>query len=694
MLDFPGGVPRGTHGDALLGGPGNDTLSFEDIVQFQNGFSLGVAVNLATNATGLGASGTVISGFENVIGTNFRDELIGDDGSNKFYPLRGGGYGSSGGFGDPDTINGAGGEDTLVIDFSLNDLPALDGVSTNRKDILRISRNSAVTSERYGYENVEHLDLTGAGKEDVLYSWVYGFSDMLRGLGGNDVLGGNGGSDTLIGGEGNDVLTAEGTFTLQYIGVAGGNDLLDAGPGDDIVEDLSIAGTTFALNAATALFQLDGGAGFDSLGADFSNQSMAVVWDSRAPVDVNFPDGAYFRNFEQLRSFATGAGNDSITQLGRLNNVFSLGGGNDLVRPGLGLDEVLGGAGDDLLILDFSLGDDAAVTGVTGSNGGLTTNGTSYFISRQNVATLAYTDYTSSFNFERLQIIGSSKADYIEGLAGNDIIVGGQGNDVITSGPGGNDILDGGGGNDTLTGGSGNDNLTGGSGIGPAGLTEVDRLRGVGGADVFVLGDGNQRFYDDQLPGSPGKEGYAFIEDFTPTQGDRLRLFGAAGQYLLGVSPIAGTPGTALYHDSNGNGTLDAAGDELIAVLASPVALTPSNTLGTAAFAQPPDFALIGLENVQTIQLIDGSGARFAFRFAIFEPMPSGQLIEVQASTDLGLNDAWRTIASKQGNDLWTGPAVVTVSPAPGGKVFVTVPALQPIHDVPRQLYRLRLTNL
>lgn len=81
-------------------------------------------------------------------------------------------------------------------------------------------------------------------------------------------------------------------------------------------------------------------------------------------------------------------------------------------------------------------------------------------------------------------------------------------------------------------------------------------------------------------------------------------------------------------------------------------------------------------------------------QFSIVEPMPSGLLLEIQASTDPGLTNPWHTIASKHGSDSWGGPSFVTLSPPSGGKVVVTVPAVQPVRDVPRQLYRFRLSNL
>ena len=66
VLSYPGGVPAGSAGDTLLGGAGNDTISFSEIFQPITVFQgvqtqLDVYVNLRTNETRLAASGTFIS---------------------------------------------------------------------------------------------------------------------------------------------------------------------------------------------------------------------------------------------------------------------------------------------------------------------------------------------------------------------------------------------------------------------------------------------------------------------------------------------------------------------------------------------------------------------------------------------------------------------------------------------------------
>src|SRR5690606_31770480 len=90
-----------------------------------------------------------------------------------------------------------------------------------------------------------------------------------------------------------------------------------------------------------------------------------IIWDDASPANWEFPNGSYVRNFERIRRLVTGPGNDNIKQSGRVDNTILLGAGDDVVNPGLGRDYVRGGPGDDLLILDYSVGDDDTVGGVS-----------------------------------------------------------------------------------------------------------------------------------------------------------------------------------------------------------------------------------------------------------------------------------------------------------------------------------------
>lgn len=122
-------------------------------------------------------------------------------------------------------------------------------------------------------------------------------------------------------------------------------------------------------------------------------------------------------------------------------------------------------------------------------------------------------------------------------------------------------------GNDVISGGSGNDRITGvlasGTTASALGTGQIDRLTGLGGADVFVLGDSRGVFYNDRLNGDVGAADYARITDFRPGE-DKLQL--RRGVYLPSVANGALT----LYWDRNSTGVLETAGtsrDEIVAVL-------------------------------------------------------------------------------------------------------------------------------
>ncbi len=147
--------------------------------------------------------------------------------------------------------------------------------------------------------------------------------------------------------------------------------------------------------------------------------------------------------------------------------------------------------------------------------------------------------------------------------------------------------LDGGARGDTLYGGSGNDTLIGNDGwdtlIGvdtrdsDPGLYEIDILQGdnPNGSfgvepDLFVLGETNKLFYDDDNIYSTGISDYALIKDFDPTE-DIIQLtqlpqvqIGSQPYYYIGSSPMTWVQGKAIYYD---DGVSNGLPSELIAIV-------------------------------------------------------------------------------------------------------------------------------
>jgi len=146
---------------------------------------------------------------------------------------------------------------------------------------------------------------------------------------------------------------------------------------------------------------------------------------------------------------------------------------------------------------------------------------------------------------------GSPGDDFLRGSRGDDDLFGLGGDDTL-QGDRGDDNLFGGGGDDTVFGGRGDDFIWG---VNPdaanPGRGEIDTLigdsvgRGSFGADIFVLGDDTQAYYNDGVATTDGRSDYALIRDFSKEK-DTLQLHGSASDYQLATPPSALPSGTAL----------------------------------------------------------------------------------------------------------------------------------------------------
>ena len=118
---------------------------------------------------------------------------------------------------------------------------------------------------------------------------------------------------------------------------------------------------------------------------------------------------------------------------------------------------------------------------------------------------------------------------------------------------------------DAIVGTAGADRISGlpqsGSG---AGKDSSDLLMGLGGADVFVLGNQNTYFYNDGNNSTAGTKDFAAIGDFSVAAGDKIEV--KAGTYFFSALTVGKLSGTGLYLDTNNSGAWDAK-DELIGFL-------------------------------------------------------------------------------------------------------------------------------
>ena len=419
-----------------------------------------------------------------------------------------------------------------------------------------------------------HPRLDGTDYADIIYG--KDGDDILFGFGGNDYLNGGTGNDYLDGGTGNDILNG-GT----------GNDYLNGGSGDDYIIDQDVNGKLSG-NPGNSSLILDGGQGIDTLSVDLSGQrnkqgnSYNIVLESTKPDQENpnqlfsLPNGTVIKNFEVFKDIKTGGGSDRLTQLGRINNNFSTGSGNDIVNAGLGFDTVDGGSGttstpdNDLLIIDYSVGDTGFSLGMKMDVDPKAKTGEAYR------STLVFTpigskprllDDINFKNFERYQVIGTTKNDNIETGDGNDTLNGGVGNDTLTGNRG----------NDLLVGGDGNDVLIGTNKINYGGIflgdpnnfpQDIDTLTGGVGADTFVLADAG---FDNLYYAQAKEKDYALITDFKPGE-DVIQLLDSAKDYSLGASPTGLPTGTGIYHY----------GSELVGIIQN--VFLPTSSLNSNSF--------------------------------------------------------------------------------------------------------------
>lgn len=349
----------GAGNDRLDGGAGADTLeggAGVDWVLYLES-DAGVTVNLQ-NGTGEGgfAEGDVLVEIENVWGSDYDDDLVGDDGANRL----------EGGSGE-DMLEGGGGADRL------NGGDGIDWASYRGSDTgvsVSLIDGTGEGGHAMGDVIIDIENLEGSDYDDVLVGdqssnrLVGGDgNDDLRSYASPDVLQGGNGDDDLVGGSGNDRL--EGGDGEDYLQGNQGDDRLDGGNGDDL------------LSGGPGADRLDGGDGSDVVAYRFSHESVRIDLEE-GTVEGGHADGDTLISVEGVQgsdypdelwgddndNVLFGSGGDDelwgrggddvlIGDLGDTwkvgDDILSGGAGNDFLHGGGGADLLHGGEGDDFL---------------------------------------------------------------------------------------------------------------------------------------------------------------------------------------------------------------------------------------------------------------------------------------------------------------------------------------------------------
>jgi Ca2+-binding RTX toxin-like protein len=407
--------------DTLVGGAGNDTLvsgagadrvdggtGTRDLADYSGSTAwVNVDLNIQNGTTaqsgggaGNHAEGDILTGIEDVNGSQFSDSLTGNGGSNRIWAYDGDDTIFGGGF--YDTIHGGNGDDVI------------DG-GTHEDSIFGGAGNDTI----YGGSGIDSI--WGGDGDDYLEGYysagMDGNQDLLIGGTGNDTLDGSHSTawDTLVGGMGADriigngirtevsyELTGYGDFDVSYQGV-----YVDLRIQDGVTAQVGKPGGDDATgDILTGIVHAVGSNGHDTLIGNHQNNEMYGV------------DG------DDL--LIGGEGNDSLWGV---NN-------NDTLEGGLGSDFIWGG-------MDYDIASYAnAASGVNVSleiQLGPTQSGAG----EENGDELWYMDglWGSEFN-DTLTGRNTDDPDYmsihnlIEGRGGDDILAGLSGNDTLDGGTG------------------------------------------------------------------------------------------------------------------------------------------------------------------------------------------------------------------------------------------------------------------
>ncbi len=496
----------GIGNDTIRGGDGIDTVSYEDI-SVVNGIGVGVYLLRAENVNRSQGDGgfDIITGVENVIGSQISDTLDGDHGNNVLT-----------GLGGDDLLIGEGGDDTLIGGNGEDFLRGRDGndiaYGDSGNDFFSGGEGNDLMDGGDGFDRVSMflslptdiqagatVDLaittaqdTGHGMDTFLnIEHVSGttFADTFYGNSGDNWLWGTGGGDTLDGRDGNDLLEAGVGANI----LTGGNGVDTVRLSDNVTPPLNVTvnlnlqgaaqDTGSGLMTLSGIENVTGTAGTDTLTGDAGANTLAGAagadtLEGGDGNDLLLGDG-------DIRMVSTQGGSGPITTIENLATHFSNATliGDDTLDGGAGNDRLVGGGGNDRLsggsgtnIVDGGDGEDRAVYGDateavtvilnTGGNGFASTGGGSLSDTLTSIEAVEGSNYgdfiRGSGGAEKLY--GGDGADTVRGEAGDDIVSGGADGDFVRGGFG-NDQVSGDAGNDYVHGGEGDDVIDGGDGF-------------------------------------------------------------------------------------------------------------------------------------------------------------------------------------------------------------------------------------
>ena len=464
-----------TEYNEVLGGEGNDTLSFEGAgdqraVRISSAAGQGDTIWVENThgqryvrATGIeNITGTDIDNMGDTIDATGSDNIIQGLGGNDTIKGYGGADVIDGGEGD-DTLHGGTGDDYLIggagadrIYGGTGNDTIVSGTEADHifgeagDDLITINAATGGADIIDGGEGSDTLTIEGDTNVTINLNDPFASTNTVQTRNienlytgaGNDLLIGTGSDNDFSAGEGNDRLFGFGGDDTLFAGA--GSNIVEGGSGSDILQ-VSIAADSTDTNI------LNGGGGDDVARIDTTENLR---------IDLDRGTSSHNLQLTDIEHVLAGSGNDILIG-DNGDNQLTGNAGNDRLIGGLGNDDLHGGAGVDTL--DGGEGMDTAH--YSGSDAGVTVNlvdGTS-------------SDGDTLRSIEN--IIGSSHSDTLTGDDEENRLTGGAGDDT----------LDGGAGDDYLVGGAGNDTLIAGRGADTLVISDADVTRAEDGFNNYVL---------------------------------------------------------------------------------------------------------------------------------------------------------------------------------------------------------------
>ena len=484
---------RGGAGDDVLDGGAHQTLFEHDYADYTDATG-GVTVDLVAGVgTGAGVGRDTLIGIEAVLGSQHGDTLLGSADHNLFNP----------GAGDDRMVGGDGydivgywdASGPVQIDMRTGRVTGASGNDTldGFEGALGTAHADVITGDAgnnfiRGYAGDDSLD-GGDGFDRAAYDFGSGSVNVslrtntatgsegndtlanfenLRGGSFNDTLEGNDGVNDLEGGDGNDFI--QGLAGDDVLEGQGGEDTLRGGQGNDTLDggghgsgQFDYADYRDVVGAVTVrLTGLDGTGNGSATGGDAGTDTLIGI------------DGVL-----------GGAGDDTIVG----------GATDDLFSGGLGADSIDGGGGFDIVHYRFgSASDGVQVNLKTGAvTGG---DGNDQLTSIEGAIGTDFDDV----------LIGNDDGNFLRGMKGNDVIDGGAGIDRVAY--------------DRATGAGVVVSLAAGTASGADGDDTLSNIENVRGSDFADTLEG-----DDQANEIQARNG----DDLLRGLGGNDRLFGDAG---------------------------------------------------------------------------------------------------------------------------------------------------------------------